>query len=194
MFSEGQTPPQVLIELDLPPENVRTIHRQYLETMDMYDFLQVYDQIKHSDRYSISSLLRLYRIITDLGMGEEQIINVLNLAKHNQLEKLQWKVEYLANEVNALEEEKANCEKHLTLLNMRRDESIQTLWTIEMSLAQKREEWAYMNQQPRLPVIDEPIYTKEDDKIYPLPTHIEMMMMRRRTSFLSITRRDDYIY
>ena len=39
-------------------------------------------------------------------MGEQQIINVFNLAKHNQLEKLQWKVEYLANEINALEEER----------------------------------------------------------------------------------------
>src|SRR5581483_1496685 len=100
---------------------------------------------------------------SDLGMGQQQIINVLNLANHNQLERLQWKVEYLANEVNALKEEKANCEKHLTLLNMRRDESIQSLWELEMTLAQKREEWAYMNQQPRLPVIDKPVYTKEDD-------------------------------
>jgi hypothetical protein len=192
MFSEGQIPPQVLIELDLPPENVRTIHRQYLETMDMYDFLQVYDQFKNSDRYYISSLLRLYRIIEDLGMGEQQIINVLNLANHNQLERLQWKVEYIANEVNALEEETTNCEKHLTLLNMRRDESMQSLWALEMSLAQKREELAYMNQQPRLPVINEPTYTKEDDNIYPPTKHIEMR--RRRTSFLSVTRSDDHIY
>ena len=36
LFSEGQTPPQVLIELDLPPENVRTIHRQYLETKSAF--------------------------------------------------------------------------------------------------------------------------------------------------------------
>ena len=75
-------------------------------------------------------------------MSPSQIINVLNLAKYNQLEKLQWKVEYLANEVNALEQEKANCEKHLTLLNMRRDECMQSLWALEISLAQKREELA----------------------------------------------------
>ena len=31
MFSEGQTPTQVVIELDLPPEEVREMHRQYLE-------------------------------------------------------------------------------------------------------------------------------------------------------------------
>jgi hypothetical protein len=43
-----------------------------------------------------------------------------------------------------------------------------------------------------LPVINEPVYTKEDDNTYPLPKHIEMR--RRRTSFLSVSRRDDFIY
>ena len=97
MFSEGQEPTQVVIELDLPPEEVRMIYRQYLETENMYDFLQVYDQIKHSGKHSISSFLRLYRIVNDLKLGEQQLTNVLNLAKYNQLEHLQWKVEYLAN-------------------------------------------------------------------------------------------------
>ncbi len=62
----------------------------------MYDFLQIYSQMRHSNRYSISSFVRLYRIVNDLRM-EQQIINVLNLAKYNQLEHLQWKVEYLAS-------------------------------------------------------------------------------------------------
>ena len=73
MFSEGQEPTQVVIELDLSPEQVRMIYRQYLETKNMYDFLQVYDQIKHS-RYSISSFLRLHRIVNDLRMGEQQLM------------------------------------------------------------------------------------------------------------------------
>ena len=85
MFSEGKSPTDVVIELDLSPEEVRMIYRQYLETKNMYDFLQAYDQIKHSGRYSISSFLQLQKIIVDLGMGEQQIINVLNLANHNQL-------------------------------------------------------------------------------------------------------------
>ena len=46
MFSEGQSPTDVVIELDLSPEEVRMIYRQYLETKNMYDFLQAFDQIK----------------------------------------------------------------------------------------------------------------------------------------------------
>jgi hypothetical protein len=108
MFSEGKSPTDLVIELDLSPEEVRMIYRQYLETKNMYDFLQAYDQIKNS-RYSIPSFLRLHKIVSHLGMGEQQIINVLNLANHNQLELLQSKVEYLANEKHMLEEEKMKC-------------------------------------------------------------------------------------
>jgi hypothetical protein len=41
MFSEGKTPTEVVIELDLPTDKVRTIYRQYLELNGMYDVLQV---------------------------------------------------------------------------------------------------------------------------------------------------------
>jgi hypothetical protein len=120
MFSEGKSPTDLVIELDLSPEEVRMIYRQYLETKNMYDFLQAYDQIKNS-RYSIPSFLRLHKIVSDLGMGEQQLINVLNLANHNQLEFLQSKVEYLANEKHMLEEEKMKCTNDIDILNDRGD-------------------------------------------------------------------------
>ena len=41
MFSEGKTPTEVVIELDLPADKVRTIYRQYLELNGMYDVLQI---------------------------------------------------------------------------------------------------------------------------------------------------------
>ncbi|MDQ6668819.1 MAG: hypothetical protein M3Y53_11435 [Thermoproteota archaeon] len=55
-------------------------------------------------------------------MGEQEIINVLDLANHNQLEYLQGKVEYLSNEINMLEEEMTKCTNHLLILNKRMDE------------------------------------------------------------------------
>ena len=54
-------------------------------------------------------------------MGEQQLINVLNLANHNQLE-LQSKVEYLSNDVNILKEEKTKCTNDLAILNDRGDQ------------------------------------------------------------------------
>lgn len=99
MFSEGKDATDIVIGLDLPPERIRSILREYLEVRNMYDVLQVYEQIKDHRRYSFPSFLRLYMTANSLEMGEEQINKVLELAKHNQLEHLQWKVEYLSNEV-----------------------------------------------------------------------------------------------
>jgi hypothetical protein len=105
-------------------------------------------------------LLRLQKIVKDLGMGEQEIIKVLELANHNQLQYLQDKVEYLSNEVKMLTEEKANCAKHLLLLNKRRDEYMESMLTYESSLAQKRKKMA-MNQGTRM--LPRPIYHGTDD-------------------------------
>jgi hypothetical protein len=162
MLSEDQSPTQVIIELDLPPEEMRMIYRQYLETENMYDFLQVYDQIRHST-YSISSFLRLHRIVEDLGMREQQLINVLNLANHNQLEHLQWTVEYLANEVNTLEEEKRKCTTDIAILNNRRDVCMKAEYRYESHLAQPREKVDYIENRSRLPRLDNRILGLPDN-------------------------------
>jgi hypothetical protein len=59
-----------------------------------------------------------------------------------------------------LEEEKANCTKHLLLLNKRRDEYMESMYMYESSLAQKREKTA-MNQGTRM--LPRPINHDTDD-------------------------------
>jgi hypothetical protein len=146
LFSEGKT------ALDIPADEVHAIYREYLELNSMYEVLQIYDQIRYSGKYSLPSFLRLQRIVNELGMGEQQIIKVLELANHNQLQYLQDKVEYLSNEVKMLDEEKANCSKHLLLLNKRRDEYMESMYTYESSLAQKREKMAMDKGTRMLPM------------------------------------------
>jgi transposase len=145
LFLEGKTPVEVVIALDLSADEVQAIYREYWKLKRMYKLVQIYEEAK----YDLRSLLRLYKILNDLGMGEQEIIKVLELANHNQLQYLQDKVEYLSNEVKMLDNEKANCTKHLLLLNKRRDEYIESMYRDESSLAQKREKMA-MNQETRM--------------------------------------------
>ena len=49
-------------------------------------------------------------------MGEKEIINVLELAHHNQLQNVQWKVEYLGNEIGMLEVQETKCTNHILKL------------------------------------------------------------------------------
>jgi len=102
MFSEGKSPVEVAIALDEPGDRVRAIYREYWELTGRYKLGQIYDEA----RYNLSNLSKLHKIVNDLGLGEKEIIKVSELAKYNELQNLQWKVEYLRNEVNMLENEK----------------------------------------------------------------------------------------
>ena len=51
------------------------------------DVVQVYEETE----YDLHKLLKLHKIVKELGMEEHDIIKVLELARNNQLEYLQWK-------------------------------------------------------------------------------------------------------
>ncbi|MFZ0512285.1 MAG: hypothetical protein WAM14_11815 [Candidatus Nitrosopolaris sp.] len=140
LFSEGKTPVEVVIALDLPAGEVQAIYREFWELKGMYG--QIYKEAK----YDLHTLLKLCKILNDLGMGEQEIINVLKLANDHQLKHLQWKVEYLRNDIEMLEVQKTKCSNHILILNRRIDEFQGTLSRYESSLPQKRGEMAYMNQ------------------------------------------------
>jgi hypothetical protein len=130
MFSEGKSPVEVAIALDLPGDRVRYMYREY------WELAQIYDEAKHC----LPNLLRLHKIVKDLGLGEREIIKVLELAKYDELQNLQWKVEYLRNEVNMLEMEKWKSTSQILKLNRMIDE-------FEGSLVKKREEMPDMIEE-----------------------------------------------
>ena len=84
----------------------------------MYELCQIYDEAE----YDLHKLLRLHKIVKGLEMKEHDINNVLELAKNNQLEYLQWKVEYLRNDVDMLEAQKTKCTNDILKLNRVMDE------------------------------------------------------------------------
>jgi hypothetical protein len=136
MFSEGKSPVEVAIALDEPGDRVRAMYREYWELTGRYELAEIYDRAK----YFLHNLLRLYRILNGLGMNEQDIYKVLELAKYDELQNLQWKVEYLRNEVNMLEMEKWKSTNQILKLNRMIDE-------FQGSLPKKRGEMAHMNQE-----------------------------------------------
>ena len=99
MFSEGKNTVEVVTALDLPADDVRAIYREFWELKGMYILAQIYNEAK----YDLRSLLRLHKIVKDLGMEQEQIINVLKLANNNEISYLQDKADYLRDQVRKLE-------------------------------------------------------------------------------------------
>jgi len=138
LFSEGNSPVEVAIALDLPTDQVLTIYREFWELEGMYGLAQICEEAK----YDVHDLLRLHRIAKVRGMEKRDIISALDIIKHNQLETLQWKAGYLKSEINMLEWEKRNSTYHLSNLRRMINES-------EKTLAQKRGEMAYLNRECR---------------------------------------------
>jgi hypothetical protein len=79
MFSEGKSPVEVAILLDLAADRVRAIYREYWELTSRYELAEIYEEA----RSDVRGLLRLHKIVKDLGLGEREIIKVLELAKYD---------------------------------------------------------------------------------------------------------------
>jgi hypothetical protein len=103
LFSEGKSPVEVAIALDLDAGRVRAIYYDYWELKGMYKLTEIYIELERDD---LLSFIRLHKIFKHLGMKEHDIKNVFELAKHNQLERLQGKVQYLENQIFMLEFQK----------------------------------------------------------------------------------------
>jgi hypothetical protein len=124
MFSEGRSPVQVAIALNLDAGVVRALLRDYCELQGKHRLGQIYENL------GVKSILRLV-VMSDmcrkLRMSEKDIENALDIAKHNELQNLQWKVEFLRNEINMLESKK----NELLNLNRMKDEA-------QLFMAEKR--------------------------------------------------------
>jgi hypothetical protein len=138
LFSEGNSPVDVAIALDLPTDQVLAIYREFWELEGMYGLAQICEEAK----YDVHDLLRLHRIAKVRGMEKRDIISVFDLIKYNQLEDLQSKAENLRDEINMLEIEKTRSGHQIVRLN-------RMIRGSEETLAQKRGEMAYLNRECR---------------------------------------------
>ena len=134
LFSELNTPIEVIIALDLPANQVLTIYQEYCKLDGMHRLAEIYEEAK----YDLDDLLGLHRIVKDRGMEKQDIINVLDLVKHNQLDTLRSKADNLRDEIKMLEIEKTRFTHRIVRLER-----------MISSLVQKRD-MELMNQESRM--------------------------------------------
>jgi hypothetical protein len=123
LLSELKTPIEVAIALDLPVHQIEAIYREYWKLDGMFKLTQIYEEAK----YDLHDLLDLHRMVKGLGMEKQDIINVSEFVKYNQLRTLQWKAAYIRYQINTLEMEKAKAIDHIFRLKRMIYESEETL-------------------------------------------------------------------
>jgi hypothetical protein len=75
-LSDGKSPVDVAIELNLRQAEVTEFYREYWNLKQLDDLSRVYEEIKGD----IHSFVNLYRLIKSAGMNSQQVIRLLTIA------------------------------------------------------------------------------------------------------------------
>ena len=98
LFSQGKTPIEMSIELDLSEKKVTKYYKEYWKLKGLYMLNLIHDEIKDD----IIDFAKLYRLSKASGKTAEHVVNLLNIA-NNDLIALENKHEKLQQNVNHLE-------------------------------------------------------------------------------------------
>ena len=103
LFSEGKSPVQVAIALNLQEPEVAKFYLEYWKLLQHHSLGRIYEEIKDGIGYFV----RLYRLAKVARMDAPSVIRLLEIA-NNDLQSVEYRYERLKREVDALEAEKRN--------------------------------------------------------------------------------------
>jgi hypothetical protein len=103
LFSEGKSPVQVAIALNIREPEVARFYIEYWKLVQRHSLSRIYEEIKDD----IGSFVKLYRLAKVERMGVAQVVNLLKIA-NNDLPLVEHKYERLKREVDDLEANKHN--------------------------------------------------------------------------------------
>jgi hypothetical protein len=106
LFSEGKTPIEVAISLDLTESETTRFYEEYLDLEQLHDLKMVYDEIG-SD---IVHFLQLYRLSKKERMNPQHIVNLLRIV-NNDMPAIERRYYRLKNDMVLLELEKQKSEQ-----------------------------------------------------------------------------------
>ena len=110
LFSEGKSPIQVAVALNLKESEITRFYKEYIKLNQMHDLNIVYVELKGD----IIPFLKLYRSARSAGMNEEHVVNLLRIANDaDNLSAVEHRYNGLKQEVNSLEIIKLNSNKDL---------------------------------------------------------------------------------
>ena len=109
LFSEGKTPVQMTIDLNIRASEAIVFQREYWELEGLHNLNLIYQEIKDD----IWDLVNLWKSVKATGMAVQHIITLLKVASNN-LPTVEYRHERLKQEVISLQERKRNLSNEVT--------------------------------------------------------------------------------
>jgi DNA-binding CsgD family transcriptional regulator len=158
LFSEGKTPLQVAIALNLRESEATKFYKEYWKLKNLHNLNMVYEEL----RGDIEPFLKLYKLAKRKGMGIKQVVNLLEMS-NNDLPSVERRFKTLRNDVNMLQFRKRIDERNLYQLNNQIASTTKLLNSFRMSCIRERREIENLyNEKARLETIVTGFKNNED--------------------------------
>jgi DNA-binding CsgD family transcriptional regulator len=158
LFSEGKTPLQVAIALNLRESEATKFYKEYWKLKNLHNLNMVYEEL----RGDIEPFLKLYKLAKRKGMGIKQVVNLLEMS-NNDLPSVERRFKTLRNDVNMLQFQKRIDERNLYQLNNQIASTTKLLNSFRMSCIRERREIENLyNEKARLETIVTGFKNNED--------------------------------
>ena len=118
LFSEGKTPVDVAVSLNLTQPEVTQFYREYWDLMKLQCLNKIYEDLGDD----IGHFLKLYALCNSAGFDKKHVIELLKMADDN-LQGFEYRYKLLKEEADDLERKKYTLQKNIKNL----EEEIGTL-------------------------------------------------------------------
>jgi hypothetical protein len=112
LFSGDKTPIDVVIALDLQPDEVQEMYRQFLQLKNMEELVKLFDEVQNY----LPSFLELFRIFHARGLGKNEILEIIRVIVTRELPYMLGKIDDSKKELSWLENEIRRKEQYLWIL------------------------------------------------------------------------------
>ena len=146
LFSEGKSPLEVAVELNLRESEATKFCKEYWNLKQLNDLNTVYEETKDDVGYFV----KLYKLAKAKGMDVKQVVDVLEIA-NNDLPAIEERFKGLRNDVSMLQSQKRICERNLYQLNHQLATTSRLLNSLHISCERERREIENLyNEKQRL--------------------------------------------
>jgi hypothetical protein len=146
LFSEGKTPLDVAVTLNLRESETTKFYKEYWKLKQLHNLTIIYEETKGD----IEPFLKLYRLSKAAGMNVQKVVNLLEIA-NTDLPDIQCRYERLKRELNTLEFNKQQSRIALTYFNNKIETQRKALTSYRVSSIRERRQIENLcNEKARL--------------------------------------------
>jgi transcriptional regulator len=101
LYKKGKSATEVVIKLDLSPEEAQSLYVKYLSLNNLHHFVETFEEF---DNGSLQDLINYYDYMKENGIGKEEVVEAIKIS--NDYPKIKEEYHNISNELTQLKKER----------------------------------------------------------------------------------------